>query len=68
MRAQIASWVVLQACLPNWTKRDVMLVHAVSAGCDGTGSDGDGLLCSWFEDGTFRVAWLSESSVLVVKA
>lgn len=43
-----------------------MTVVEVRDGCDGTGGDGLGLLCAWFEGGELHKAWLSESSIMLV--
>lgn len=48
------------------SKAAIMKVEQVAIACDGTGGDGIGLLCSWFEDGEVQQAWLSESAVTML--
>lgn len=45
-----------------------MLVIAVRTVCDGTGGDGDGLYCEWWEDDKRIQGWVSESSVEMCEA
>lgn len=47
---------------------EVMLVIAVRTVCDGTGGDGDGLYCEWWEDDKRIQGWVSESSVEMCEA
>lgn len=42
---------------------DPMTVAEIRNGCDGTGNDGLGLRCMWFEDTELKEGWFSESSI-----
>lgn len=45
----------------------LMTIEEIRTNCDGTGHDGAGLRCRWFEDTEIYEAWVSESSVEFVK-
>lgn len=45
-----------------------MIVEKIEVSCDGTGGDGAGLYCQWFEGHNQVKGWVSESSVKMVES
>jgi len=60
--------VKLKADDRTFNEAELLYVMKVETTCDGTGGDGAGVLCAWWNGNEkgYKASWLSESSLTLV--